>query len=79
MITLINNEMEIKYMTANEAVRLIESGDHVYIQGSTSTPEVLVEAMARRADELRGVTVYSAFAVTKGAAPYCRPGIENHS
>lgn len=65
--------MEIKYMTADEAVCLIESGDHVYIQGSTSTPEVLVEAMARRADELRGVTVYSAFAVTKGSAPYCRP------
>lgn len=64
---------EIKYMTADEAVRLIESGDHVYIQGSTSTPEVLVEAMARRGDELRDVTVYSAFAVTKGPAPYCKP------
>lgn len=64
---------DIKYMTADEAVKLIESGDHVYIQGSTSTPEVLVEAMARRGNELRDVTVYSAFAVTRGPAPYCKP------
>lgn len=60
-------------MTAEEAVRLVESGDHVYIQGSTSTPEVLVEALTRRAGELRDVTLYSAFAVTKGKAPYCNP------
>lgn len=62
-----------KYMTADEAVRLIKSGDHVFIQGSTSTPEVLVEALARRGNELRGVVLYSGFAVTKGPAPYCRP------
>ncbi|MDE5653724.1 MAG: 4-hydroxybutyrate CoA-transferase [Muribaculaceae bacterium] len=66
----------MKYMTADEAVRLIENGDHVYIQGSTSTPEVLVEALTRRAPELRDVTLYSAFAVAKGPAPYCKPEFE---
>ena len=65
--------MSVKYVSAEEAVRLIESGDHVYIQGSTSTPEVLVEAMARRGSELRDVTLYSGFAVTRGPAPYCKP------
>lgn len=65
--------MSLKYVSADEAVRLIESGDHVYIQGSTSTPEVLVEAMARRGSELRDVTLYSGFAVTRGPAPYCKP------
>ena len=60
------------YMTAEEAVRLIENGDHVYIQGSTSTPEVLCRALADRGNELRNVTLYSAFAVCKGEAPYCR-------
>lgn len=60
-------------MSADDAVKLIESGDHVFVQGSTSTPEILVEAMARRGNELRDVTVYSAFAVTKGPAPYCKP------
>lgn len=61
------------YMTADEAVKLIRSGDHVYIQGSTSIPEVLCEAMARRGNELRDVTLYSGFAVAKGPAPYCKP------
>lgn len=60
-------------MSADEAVRLIKSGDYVYIQGSTSIPEVLLEALARRGHELRDVTLYSGFAVAKGEAPYCKP------
>lgn len=63
---------EIKYVSAQEAVRLIKSGDSVYIQGSTSIPEVLVQAMTDRAEELRGVKVYSAFAIGKGDAPYAK-------
>jgi len=62
----------IKYMSAAEAVRLIRSGDSVYVQGSTSIPEVLVGAMTARASELRGVKVYSAFAVGREDAPYAR-------
>lgn len=65
--------MTINKMTAAEAVKLIESGDHVYIQGSTSIPEVLVQALADRGHELRDVTLYSGFAVAKGPAPYCKP------
>lgn len=60
-------------MSAAEAVKLINSGDHVFIQGSTSIPEVLVAALADRGKELRDVTLYSAFAVAKGPAPYCKP------
>ncbi|MBO5028354.1 MAG: acetyl-CoA hydrolase/transferase family protein [Muribaculaceae bacterium] len=61
------------YVSAAEAVKLIESGDHVYIQGSTSVPEVLCQALADRGHELRDVTLYSAFCVAKGEAPYCKP------
>ncbi|MDE6436348.1 MAG: 4-hydroxybutyrate CoA-transferase, partial [Muribaculaceae bacterium] len=63
----------MNYCTAQEAVKLIKSGDHVYIQGSTSIPEVLLEALAERGNELRDVTLYSGFAVGKHKAPYCRP------
>lgn len=66
------NTRKPKFMTADEAVRLIKSGDHVFIQGSTSIPEVLLEAMARRGNELRDIRLYQGFAVAKGAAPYCR-------
>lgn len=65
--------MKTKWMTADEAVGLVKSSDKVYIQGSTSIPEVLTEALARRGSELRDVTLYSAFAVAKGPAPYCKP------
>ena len=64
---------DIKYMSADEAARLIKSGDHVYIQGSTSIPETLVAAMTRRGDELRGVVLYSGFSVSDREAPYCKP------
>lgn len=67
------------YTSADEAVKLIESGDHVYIQGSTSIPEILVEAMTRRAHELHDVTLYQAFAVAKGPAPYCNRNTRIHS
>lgn len=66
-------DRNINYVSADEAVKLIKNGDHVFIQGSTSIPEVLCEAMARRGSELRDVTLYSGFAVAKGPAPYCKP------
>ena len=62
--------MSIKYTSAAEAVKLIENGDHVYIQGSTSIPEVLVKALADRGPELRDVVLYQAFAIGKRPAPY---------
>ena len=66
----------IKFVSAEEAVKLIESGDHVYIQGSTSTPETLIDALTARAPELRDVTLYSGFGVTKRVAPYCNPALK---
>lgn len=66
-----NNSIEFK--SAAEAAALIKSGDHVFIQGSTSIPETLVAAMADRGRELRDVTVYVAFAVADREAPYCKP------
>ena len=65
--------MSIKFVTAEEAVKLIESGDHVYLQGSTSTPEMLDQALANRGNELRDVTIYTGFGVCRGRSPLCRP------
>lgn len=68
---------EMKFVSAEEAVRLIESGDHIYVQGSTSTPEVLLDAMTARAGELNDVTVYSGFGISPRVAPYCRPELKD--
>ena len=64
---------KLNFVSAEEAVKLIESGDHVYVQGSTSTPEVLLDAMTARAGELRDITVFSGFGVSPRVAPYCNP------
>ncbi len=63
----------MKIMSAAQAVKLIKSGDSLYIQGSTSIPEILSQALADRGAELRDVTVYAAFAVGRCDAPYCKP------
>ena len=62
----------MNFVSAAEAAKLIKSGDSVYIQGSTSIPEVLVQAMTDRAPELRGVKVYTAFAIGRFDAPYAK-------
>lgn len=63
------------YMTAAEAMRLVKSGDHVYVMGSTAIPEVLMDALAERGPELRDVTVYAAFAIGRRPSPICRPDL----
>ncbi len=68
-----DNQWKARLMSADEAVKLIKSGDHVFIQGSTSIPETLVDAMTRRGDELRDVVLYSGFSVSRRKAPYCEP------
>jgi acyl-CoA hydrolase len=65
--------MSIKYMTAEEAVKLVENGDHIYLQGSTSVPYRLEKALADRGHELKDITIYTGFSITKEASPLCRP------
>lgn len=65
------------YMTASEAMRLVKSGDRVYVMGSTAIPEVLMDALAERGPELRDVTVYAAFAIGRRPSPICRPELRD--
>jgi acyl-CoA hydrolase len=44
-------------MTAEEAVKLIKSGDRVLIQGGAATPQTLIRAMVARSSELKGVEI----------------------
>ena len=63
----------MKYVTADEAVQLVRSGDTVCCQGGASVPVLLQEALARRHAELRNVTITSGFNVHKEPAPFCKP------
>jgi len=63
-----------KSMTADEAVKLIKSGDRVLIQGGSATPQALIKAMVGRASELRGVEIVHLH--TEGECGYIK---EEHS
>lgn len=45
----------MEYLSAGEAVQLIESGNRVFIHGGASTPLPLIQALLNRAGELRNV------------------------
>lgn len=68
---------QYKYMTADEAVKLIKSGDHVFVQGSCSIPEALVAALAKRGNELHDVILYNAFALARRVSPLCDPALKD--
>jgi acyl-CoA hydrolase len=61
--------------TADEAVTAIESGHRVWIHPGCCTP-VLVDAMVKRAPDLRDVEVVHI--LTLADAPYVNPGMEDH-
>lgn len=65
-----------KVVSADEAVRAISSGDRVYIHPGCAVPEVLVDAMVRRAGELEGCEVLHILSL--GKADYVRPEMEKH-
>jgi acetyl-CoA hydrolase len=60
-----------KVTTADEAVKVIESGSHVWVHAGCNNPEELIRAMTRRSHELEGVEV--AHLLTFGAADYADP------
>lgn len=61
----------MQFSTAEEAVKVINSGDHVFIQSVAAAPQQLIRAMTQRAVELRGVKIFHLH--TEGAAPYALP------
>ena len=63
----------IRYLSAEEAVRLIQSGDTVCLQGGAAPPSLLIAALAQRAPELSGVQVVSGFNLSPDPSPLCRP------
>lgn len=60
-----------KYTTAEEAVKLIKSGDRVYVHSVAAAPQPLINAMTERAPELEDIEIVHLH--TEGKAPYAKP------
>lgn len=60
-----------KYVTAEEAVKVVKSGDRVYLQAAAAVPTVLANALVERAPELRNVEICHLH--VEGEARYANP------
>lgn len=47
------------FKTAEDAVKIVQSGNRVFIQGSAATPTVLLKSLFKRKNELKGVELVS--------------------
>ncbi|KUG25431.1 4-hydroxybutyrate coenzyme a transferase [hydrocarbon metagenome] len=65
-----------KVVKADEAVKVINSGDKVVVQPGCAAPLELIRAMVKRKDELENVQIYHILIV--GDLPYVQPGMEKH-
>lgn len=65
-----------KVVSADEAVSIIESGNRIFTSGNAATPYVILNALARRKDEMQEVTVFHLLLM--GDDPLSRPEMEGH-
>ena len=70
------NQYRNKVVTAEKAVRVIQSHQRVFLTGNCSTPQQLLKALVARAPELEDVEI--AQALTIGPADYVAPEMEGH-
>ena len=65
----------VSYVSAKEALQLVQSGQRVFVQGASALPQVLVDALTDEAPRLRGVEIVHLH--TDGKAPYLAPGLQD--
>jgi acetyl-CoA hydrolase len=65
-----------RFVSAEEAVKSIESNDRIYIHSGCAYPTALVDAMVKRKDELTNIEV--CHLMVMGDAPYMKPEMEGH-
>ena len=61
---------DIHFVSAEEAVKVVKSGDHIHLSSVASAPQVLIKALCSRgeAGELQDVRIHHLH--TEGDAPY---------
>ncbi len=65
-----------RQMSAEQAVRLIQSGDRIFLTGNCSVPRQLLAALVEYAPQLHGVEICQA--LTVAGSEYVAPDLEGH-
>jgi len=72
----LNKLYQSKIVSAEEAVRKIQSGQRVFLTGNCSTPQTVLAALVKHAPNLKDVEICQALSV--GPADYVSPEMEGH-
>ena len=72
----LNKLYQSRIVTAEEAVKKIQSGERVFLTGNCSTPQTVLAALVKHAPNLRDVEICQALSV--GPADYVSPEMEGH-
>lgn len=67
--------MQPQYMTAEDAIRKIQSGERVFVHGSAATPLYLVNTLLKRAGEIKDIELVSIS--TLGNIEWNVPGVRD--
>lgn len=70
----LHTTLETATQSAEQAVKIVRSGDRVFIHGMGATPHRLLEALVGRAAELRGVELVHLH--LEGPAPHSDPSLQ---
>ncbi len=71
-----NKLYESRRTTAEEAVKVIKSGNRIFMTGNVSVPQKLLAALVEYAPNLKDVEICQALSI--GPADYVKPGMEEH-
>ena len=69
-------QYESRVVTAEEAVKSVQSGNRLFMTGNVSVPQTLLAALVAHAPELQDVEICQALSV--GPADYVNPAMEGH-
>ncbi|TYB78030.1 acetyl-CoA hydrolase/transferase family protein [Bizionia gelidisalsuginis] len=62
-------------VSAEEAVKIVKSNNKIYIQAAAAAPQLLIQALTNRHEELRNVQICQLH--TEGEAPYANPELRD--
>jgi 4-hydroxybutyrate CoA-transferase len=70
------NKYESRVMSADDAVKAIDSRWRVFLTGNCSVPRILLDALVKRAETLEDIEIVQV--LTIGPAPHVAPEMEGH-
>jgi len=71
-----NSIYQSRIVSPEDAVRVIQSGQRVFLTGNVSVPQKVLSALVEYAPNLHNVEICQA--LTLGSADYVKPGMEKH-